>query len=476
MRRSGRPLDPRAANQPAYGMVVCSACQRDKASSEFSNRQLKQRANAPVRCKSCIVERLPAGAPPWQLPSERGERIPHAPLRFNEGDDVVCHVEDLWLRGKVIALHYVQDDFPAGCAAAYQVKLLRGCLVYAPFDHDGCIRCDDQSTHPFTVDLMNTVMRLMQEDAIGLNEGDMCLPLNHVRALAKVNGLTQTHHPCSHVLKFHNGNSFWEVDCASGNVTTEITHPRHGRNRRVRPNIDLPLLQNIFRNPRIHTGLSVLEGGDIRASQEHRRDELRHDDLARWEYVLEVHDQEFNLTEEDKRLFLCCCQLWIDNFVPFFPAQQTFRSHEDAQCAMGSLTVRILSVIDKKKVFYDDGHQVPQSCCPRAADLISHLWEDGEHSGGRTGPHGLWWVCAMLAHLPESLRFEFLLFYYGKVTHDGLWDANGNEMRSAFEKTHHAYGINTYDFSAACNICPCHGNWSGCWHRSERTAAAGAAA
>ena len=61
--------------------------------------------------------------------------------------------------------------------------------------------------------------------------------------------------------------------------------------------------------------------------------------------------------------------------------------HEAANCAMGSLAVWTLSVLDDIQVFYQDGHPVPECCCPRGQDLICQLWEDGTHSDSDDSTH-----------------------------------------------------------------------------------------
>ena len=65
-----------------------------------------------------------------------GAAIPSSPrVRCKTG-------ETQWSAGVVIAHDYREDSFPPGFAAAYQVKLVDGQLIFAPFDSDECIRAE----------------------------------------------------------------------------------------------------------------------------------------------------------------------------------------------------------------------------------------------------------------------------------------------------------------------------------------------
>lgn len=193
--------------------------------------------------------------PKFTVPTPRRPSVPHPPLRFAVGESVQCYVDNHFLRGTVVALHYTEPEFPEGCSSAYQVQLLRGCLIHAPFDEDTLIRRDD-SNDELTPERMTRVLCHVRTNMIGTEAGDrMKLPLNHVRALARQAELVERGRPEPNMLEFRRGGDRWMVDCLTGEVTTEINHPRQGRTSRVRPNVDISLLQSIFLSPRIHTGL-----------------------------------------------------------------------------------------------------------------------------------------------------------------------------------------------------------------------------
>lgn len=67
-------------------------------------------------------------------------RAQSGPPRFTVGEEVECSIEGGYTKGRIVALHYRESDWPVGATAPYQVELEDGDLIYAPWDHDGCIR------------------------------------------------------------------------------------------------------------------------------------------------------------------------------------------------------------------------------------------------------------------------------------------------------------------------------------------------
>ena len=403
---------------------------------------------------------------PLRLPSSTEEvanPIPHAPLRFKIGDMVDCNVENTWLSGHVVALHYTEPGFPHDCTAPYQVRLLRGCLVFAPHDEDGSVRRSfDDEEQPRMEQAMNNILNKIRENTIGDDTGDgMRLPFNHVRALAKLSSLTDEHHPTPYVLMFARGGTIWMVDCLNAVVTTELTHPTRGRTSRDRPEVDLPLLQNLFRDPRLHTGCSMRTGQTLRngTPRTHNRKALIHDDLNRWRYILDEHRGHLSLTHDDEVLFLTCCQVWIDNFFPFKPDGSVLFS-EHAKCAMSTFTVTILKQVDELELFHDtEGTPVYDGrhfCCPQGPALLQELWKD---NNGKC-QIGLEKLGGALAQVHKDLRLGFCLFYYSKASHEELFDGEGKSINSIFEDAHIAYGLRTYEAATENNaVCPCHGTY-----------------
>ncbi|CAL1165090.1 unnamed protein product [Cladocopium goreaui] len=80
----------------------------------------------------------------WRL--HRTGQIVNAPLRFLEGDRVLCRVEapgnlTTWEEGVVVGLWYKEKDWPPQFQGApYEVKLDIGSHVYALVDHSGLIQ------------------------------------------------------------------------------------------------------------------------------------------------------------------------------------------------------------------------------------------------------------------------------------------------------------------------------------------------
>mmetsp|Transcript_39726 Transcript_39726/g.62025 ORF Transcript_39726/g.62025 Transcript_39726/m.62025 type:complete len:635 (+) Transcript_39726:169-2073(+) len=65
---------------------------------------------------------------------------PPVPLRFNVGDDVMCHIRGVWAPGKIVRQRYRGRCWPSGAELPYQVKLSNAQegedLIYVPEDTD----------------------------------------------------------------------------------------------------------------------------------------------------------------------------------------------------------------------------------------------------------------------------------------------------------------------------------------------------
>ena len=80
-------------------------------------------------------------SPPYEcMPLYSAEEREQTKLRFAIGAEVACRMGgDDWLEGRVVRHFYRQKDMPKGYSAAYQVKLHKGGLIFAPRDLDGFI-------------------------------------------------------------------------------------------------------------------------------------------------------------------------------------------------------------------------------------------------------------------------------------------------------------------------------------------------
>ena len=79
-----------------------------------------------------------------------GSTAPHIPLRFKEGDRVVCSVDEGWMPGTVSKVRHQDVDHCDGRVMPYQVKLDMGDIVYAPVDNDSFIKRVEQQQPPST--------------------------------------------------------------------------------------------------------------------------------------------------------------------------------------------------------------------------------------------------------------------------------------------------------------------------------------
>lgn len=75
--------------------------------------------------------------------------------------------------------------------------------------------------------------------------------------IAKENGYRIDHRNRQrYLLRFISDNNNWMVDVWFTKMTvgTYLNHPRQGKTQLFRKNVSLELLDEIFKNPRIHTG------------------------------------------------------------------------------------------------------------------------------------------------------------------------------------------------------------------------------
>ena len=102
----------------------------------------------------------------------RLEDKPRTRLRFKVGDRVLCNHDEGLMRGAVAATWYRESHFPPGRAAAYQVSLDGGGLIYAPRDRDDCIKADYRMEKLLRLkDRSHTRLRLAEGDRVIISEG-----------------------------------------------------------------------------------------------------------------------------------------------------------------------------------------------------------------------------------------------------------------------------------------------------------------
>ena len=65
-----------------------------------------------------------------------------APTRFKVGDRVECRCGEAWYPATVVEIWYTptKDEFPYDTKMPYRCELDSGQLVWAPLDHEGCVR------------------------------------------------------------------------------------------------------------------------------------------------------------------------------------------------------------------------------------------------------------------------------------------------------------------------------------------------
>lgn len=70
-------------------------------------------------------------------------------LRFDVGTKVICRIgPESWEPGVITKLWYREGNWPEGAFAPYQIQLVNGQKIFAPFDTDQVIKLQPEMTAP----------------------------------------------------------------------------------------------------------------------------------------------------------------------------------------------------------------------------------------------------------------------------------------------------------------------------------------
>lgn len=117
----------------------------------------------------------------------------------------------------------------------------------------------------------------------------MALALENIRALAKDHDYIEIEmNKKSKLISFRKGSTRINVYFTTGTVGTCLNHPKKGKTQLFRRNVDIAQLNDIFDNPRVHTGTGYYRK-HITQKWKHRgndnRDDFLVDSAMRWRYV-----------------------------------------------------------------------------------------------------------------------------------------------------------------------------------------------
>ena len=68
------------------------------------------------------------------------DSVPYDAPRFDVGQQVEAYTGDGWTKGKIVALHYREDEWDPSRVAPYQIELENGAFIFAPIDDDRVVR------------------------------------------------------------------------------------------------------------------------------------------------------------------------------------------------------------------------------------------------------------------------------------------------------------------------------------------------
>lgn len=177
----------------------------------------------------------------------------------------------------------------------------------------------------------------------------MALDLENIRALAKVHDYIEIEmNKESKLISFRKGSTRINVYFTTGTVGTCLNHPKKGKTQLFRRNVSMDQLNDIFDNPRVHTGTGYYRK-HITQKWKHRgndnRDDFLVDSAMRWRYV----GRATGLIKKEKDMKLICdiCTLYDELFFEenSIPDLRNTRFECGSQCAL----MRIVFIFYKIK-------------------------------------------------------------------------------------------------------------------------------
>ena len=149
----------------------------------------------------------------------------------------------------------------------------------------------------------------------------MSLDIITVRELAEFNNYEEIdHNTTSRLISFRNGGTRINVYYTTGTVGTCLNHPKRGKTQLFRRNVDFEQLNDIFENPRSHTGKGYYRKRMDQMWKSAKDGSFVSDSARRWEFVATASGLTKNQSEIEsikKVMTLFDKLLWIPGASPY---------------------------------------------------------------------------------------------------------------------------------------------------------------
>mmetsp|Transcript_31587 Transcript_31587/g.57179 ORF Transcript_31587/g.57179 Transcript_31587/m.57179 type:complete len:293 (-) Transcript_31587:527-1405(-) len=290
----------------------------------------------------------------------------------------------------------------------------------------------------------------------------MALSIHEVRSLAQNHGYTEiTHNETSKVVIFQKGGIKINVDYTTGTVGTCLNHPRQGKTQLFRRGVSLDTLNEIFDNPRTHTGRGYqlrenmvwmpLKSSNVIES----KDEPECDLARRWRFVC-CTTGLCDMAETEK--IVQFCKLWNAlEFEKGVDCKEMKNRRNGSGCALTNCLLEVardhhgatgmlrfedhdnervaVDIRDDSTCVCDAGNEF-QSKFEATVDQARHL----------------------LVSLDDQVRREVLVWFVGRAKAGNQLFGNDDELwwsRDDVSQVHHEYSLQYYPKKL--KLCLCHG-------------------
>jgi len=243
------------------------------------------------------------------------------------------------------------------------------------------------------------------------------------------------------VIIFQKDSTKINVYYTTGTVGTRLNHPRHGKTQLFRRSVSLDQLEEIFENPRIHTGAGYhLRENSVWKPVHQHAEEPEDCDLARrWRFVHYATGLCDDTETENVVLF---CNLWSSlefaDGVDCMSLGTVARDHHGAR------------VILIYRVEQDDEQSILKEI-----PIVASCYCDAGISYHNSFRQHIEQARRLLLSISPVVRRETIVWFIGRNLQGGILDSNDDMWLSRDDAVHREYSSQFYPKNL--QVCDCHG-------------------
>lgn len=286
----------------------------------------------------------------------------------------------------------------------------------------------------------------------------MALEVVFVRHVAARHGYTEIcHNETSRMISFRNGSTRINVYYTTGTVGTCLNHPKRGKSQLFRRNVDLVTLDQIFANPRIHTGTGYYHRKHITQKWKlgGSNNIFLNDSARRWQYLGETSGL-FQIYPQDMQTVMVICTKW-DSLYWDDGCPPDMHDSKYACGSHGGLSRMLYEVVEEtcgicrcwshvKDQYYDGGERPFDHICGNLIEFMRHHKQDVKR------------IKNNLMSLNKEVRIEMMQWLIGReacgfhfVDSDGI--VIQSKWSDMIDESHLDYGRMAYPKKAGLCLC-----------------------